>query len=257
MDSETQERWKEAINPLDYLDWYALSEAGLRESAKRLAGWRVPDWAIQLRTAIISEGWHTSQSWVPDFALRSEVALIGLQILHPDKFDAGQIYRCVRLRFLHEALKPFVEYAEQLVSEHKDVLRTCYLPLLELHQVTEFTNTPPAGAAFQVIQDDTTERRKWLNRYADDLGLQEGRDAVDLATDLAQLGAKKSSAVFGICDSLNRQHHWRQGQNPEELCHTLETIDLINIHYRLIGTAFLTALESECPAPDWLQGQLP
>lgn len=120
---EQNEEWLSAIPLLDYSDLHALTEKGLQQSAGRLIRGKVPSWAVLLREKLIANAWPY-YSWVPDFALRSEVALIGLQLLYPDKFDAGQIYRNVRLRLIHEALRPFVEHTEQLTAQGKDVLRT-------------------------------------------------------------------------------------------------------------------------------------
>lgn len=111
--SEQNEAWQKAINLLDHLDFHALSGAGLLESKSRLANLGVPKWAIPLRAQLITQGWYVQdrEPWVPDFVLRSEVALVGLQIRHPIPEDAELAERRLVLRFVAEALRPFVEHA--------------------------------------------------------------------------------------------------------------------------------------------------
>lgn len=89
MTSEQNEQWKSAIKPLDYLDHYALSDRGLAEARKRLMSWGVPIWAVEFRTRfLLHSGIKPMALWMPEFALRSEVAMIGIQILYLQPYSS-------------------------------------------------------------------------------------------------------------------------------------------------------------------------
>ena len=114
MTPEQNEQWRRAINPLDYLDFHALSGEGLREAASRLRQRGVPDRAIQTREWLLSPGEEEMETWKPDFGLRSECALIGAAILSPTRAEA--LFRRIFVRFAYEALRPFVEWVARHTS---------------------------------------------------------------------------------------------------------------------------------------------
>lgn len=261
MTLEQNERWKKAIQPLDYLDFHALSHTGLQETAQRLASWGAPGWAIQLRESLVAmslaplkplerrneivlEGWH------PTFGLRSEVALLGIQIFHPDAQKRQDIYSRVLARFALEAIHPFIEYAQR----SSPVLQEGYKPIAELSVFFAWFLAPPPKdfpdvPHFPQEPMDESSREKveiYWARYMGNHLLKEACTILGFrgeAVPHAWTNTRKDSIDHAII-YLNRQHQWRMGgaENNKYLANFTEPI----------ADAFLTALEAECPPPDWL-----
>ncbi|MGC4043456.1 MAG: hypothetical protein QM758_06595 [Armatimonas sp.] len=187
--------------------------------------------------------------WIARFALRSQAALIGIQITTPDNIDRDALYQRIYVRFIQETLHPFVDWVKTMQSG--DARYNAYKPVIALYCACEgFTG--PADAA---------EWRR-LHQRLSNLARAEGFEAFkawQLAESLlngiiVRLNLEKampSSFVFfwkpfTVLYPLNRQHQWRldgqEGKTPLDGSYSIE----------LIADAFLVALEAKCPPPDWL-----
>lgn len=270
MTPEQEERWREAILPMAALlngeQWEVQRTllALLPEQERVLhflsilgnkpfEGWGVPKWASQFWAVLLL--WrldHCTASWVPSFALRSKAALIGIPIRTPDPVAHQVIYQRVFVRFVQEALRPFAAWTEKM--QPGEIWRISYKPLTALYYACE-SFTPPA------------EPEPWSRLYQrlEKLDRQPGSEAIrgrQLVGNLRnailiQLNLEKtiSSAACSlnpnwssvtITHGLNRQHQWRRHSKEGK-----SFKDGPN-YTKLIATAYLTALEAECPAPDWL-----
>lgn len=253
MTREQNEEWQAAINPLDYLDFHAVSWEGQREAAERLVNWGVPAWAILLRNELISGGWYEEEWWVPKFALRSEIALVGLQILYPYSVATERIQQQVFVRFVEEALWPFVEHSQQAGP----YLQEGYAPLVELYALCGQYHRynypsrfpwPRVRELFPQRELDTHQPESREIFLADSLGRQllqtlEQREDPD---DKRYWDSKSVLDIERLVESLNEQHQWRNA-----VASGYSHPDGTNYGKR-VASAFLMALEAWCPAPDWL-----
>lgn len=255
MTQEQNEQWQRAFPTQDYLGSYALSKKGLEAATERLQRSGVPDWAVRLRNNLISEGQAVREPWVPQFALRSEASMLGLQLLYSDgleRFGGDWVSIHVRLRFLHEVLRPFVEYAEQLDNEQRALLRSCYQPLIQVYRITDFVDIPPEGHIFKEVLERAKELWLRLDDNSEDLESAEGKDALQLSWKLTEEWDPRRRDIDTVRLSLYRQHHWRLGKDPHDQSARLEYHHPKQRYQHFLATAFLTALEAECPPPDWL-----
>ncbi|MGC4043159.1 MAG: hypothetical protein QM758_05100 [Armatimonas sp.] len=252
---EQSEQWRAAINPLDYLDFHALSEEGLRESEIRLENWGVEAWAILFRTLLITLGWKRKDkgTWVPRFALRSETALIGLQIRYPAQIDTESVYQYIFVRFVAEALRPFVEYASKTDRRR----RKGYESVVKLYRLCERYET--RGKALKWPKHlEPFYKRMPIPGWRLQAGKPETRE-VYWARHMSQNWFK------AITNTLNPDtpRYWdmSSGWLTATLTHLLDMqykwifegqLDNEPHYTDLIATAYLKALESECPPPNWL-----
>lgn len=121
---------------LAIVEGHELSETGLLESVERLTARGIPAWAAEFRFLLLSWGSDRVEIWYPKFALRSETALTGLQIVAPN--DTALIYQRVFLHFVGEALRPFVEYARGADAYRQNG----YKALIELFEHCERSISP-------------------------------------------------------------------------------------------------------------------
>lgn len=239
MTPEQEEQWRTAINPLDYLDFHALSETGLRASARRLRKDNsAPGWAIMGRRYCIVQAWEEGKSWVPQFALRSEVAMAGLALLYPQWDARALLYRRLLLDFLYLALAPFAENLEPLDG----VRDLCLL--------------------------SSTEEQTWKERQ---LLLRRVHSAYKRSLDLYCLHVAdrcigilrrilfpppekwwKDSGLY-LVDHLA----WLYKQRTEygSFARSKRASLREQNPYHPVANAFLAALEAKCPPPDWLTRQ--
>lgn len=253
MTPEQNAQWQAAINPMDYLDFYAFSWEGLREAVERLMDWGVPAWAILLRDELIARGWDQEEQWVPRFALRSEAALVGLQILYPYPVVAERVQQRIFVRFVEEALWPFVEHSQQA----NPYLQQGYAPLVELYALCgQYQNYnyssrfpwPRVSELFPRRELDTRRPESREIFLADTLGrrLLQALDHVEDPDDKRYWDSKSVEDIERLVEMWNTQHQWSNAiasgkSQPEEMS-----------YLKRVASAFLMALETACPAPDWL-----
>ncbi len=249
MTAEQNEQWKKAVNPLSYLDFHALSEAGLLECAQHLAARGVPGWAIQLRAQYISLGWEAHETWVPEFALRCETALIGLQVRHPNSRARGGVYRRVLLRFFHEALRPFVEWAaegdEKRGKAYHHIIKayTLFENLERSSEVDYRTWNEVWYKASNLEEGGFWSENSFANSLVSTMLYSWGKvvfHPIDWETWWHELEVRD---VASLTDQLNRQHQWRVEGDANSASGS---------YFQLTAQTFLSALEAECPPPDWL-----
>ncbi|MGC4043158.1 MAG: hypothetical protein QM758_05095 [Armatimonas sp.] len=234
MTPEQNKQWKQAIlgdgSESPYEHWKALYavaallpepigflQKAWRESEERLAGWGVPGWARECRTRCAYQSWEDSahdSGWVPEFALRSETALLGLQLLYPSERAQFDAYQRVLLRFVHKVLEPFVLWVlEQNRSGYQ-------------HEIDVYEQYARLIAEPSLLQVENTDWMLYLFDLHDDAMRQiwSGSQFVDLKFFFLKLTDR-----YRLC--------------------TKETSDN---YTDLIAQAYLAALEAECPPPDWL-----
>ncbi|MGC4043457.1 MAG: hypothetical protein QM758_06600 [Armatimonas sp.] len=264
MTSEQSAQWKDAIEPLDYLDFHAVTLAGLQETAQRLASWGAPGWAIQLRESLIDL--PTSpvmilqqrdevdlKMWHPRFALRSEVALIGIQIFYPSTYELEVVYSRVLARFALEALRPFVEYAQTT----SPALQEGYRQVMELTSFFEWLLMPPPKdfpdlPHFPLMSIDYSSPESMEIYGARRMGnylLQEVCSILGFREEATRhtWTSLRTVSIKVLIGNFNSQHRWRAGGLGGEVREDVSS------YAELVADAFLVALESECPPPDWLE----
>lgn len=245
MTQEQIEEWQRAIMPVAFgvLDQYEMTEAGLVDSLDRLKFRGVPGWAIELRRQCISAGWEEKEPWVPEFTLRSETALVGLQLLYPTSSARIDVYRRVFLQFYYDALKPFENQAEES-SPALGLVRQYYEkrhePIVEqewrdaLKTVTsEYHN---AAAGHPETLDLLTLVRSLFRDWQSVLLRPSEYDS--------WWNSPRTGAISDLVHRLNQQHQWQIEGSPAD--------DMGGIYTDVIAQTFLTALEAECPEPEWM-----
>lgn len=248
MTPEQKREWQEAISPLDYLDFHALTNDGRKATVGRLLGQGVPTWAVELRSWCLSNGWVKHETWVPEFGLRSETALVGLQLAYPYSWDRDSVYQNVFVLFLCQALRPLVEW----VNSGKERRQIACWNLIEVFErCEEFLIRP--GVAGWPDYDSVLE----LKGYS---SFEPETKIVETARTLGQEIHSEMRVVFGLVENrprplrlvldqfdyvyqLQRDGH---GEAPQWYGQRNAT------YTHEIARAYLTALETECPAPDWL-----
>lgn len=246
MTPEQNRRWRKSVNLLNYLDFHTFSPEGLEAFEKHLRADRgAPGWAIQARSSCISRGFTALQPWVLDFALRSEVALVGLKILYPEKEKRIDLYRRLLPDFLNRALAslaedyPLLQELRSLLSTHQqeELLLAQQRKTLEdrrfglsLRDTFGEPGSDPAQQYVLRIAGECTELVR-LASFADPLQWW-GRGGLKLANQL--IDCYDERIKFGGFSGSR-----------------LERLQELGI-YPPVTDAFLTALEAECPPPDWL-----
>lgn len=232
MTSEQNKQWQKSINPLDYLDFHIYSQEGLDKFERRMkVRKRAPGWAVQARNRFVFDGFQRTQPWVLQFALRSEVAMVGVPLLYPEFEERASLYRKLMLDFLHRALIA----APVELPELETLCTLCIAPdfsdeeWADLRRVirkrlAEFTGYPAERVSLVVTQDCIDAVRS----YREDWWPIE---------------------VFALPAKLTWLHEARADSAlPAYQLEEMRRIGAI----QPVADAFLTALEAECPTPDWI-----
>lgn len=239
MTPEQNEQWRKAIPLLDYGDFYALSAEGIEQSTKRiLAGRGAPGWAVTARSVTISNGWKGKETWVPSFALRSEVAMIGLNLLYPEPEAHMALYRRLLRNFTSQALAPLVDVC----------------PLLhELHALTlgSFSDKARLSGLDQALK----ERRLALAGQPYDQDQHFHFQRIEECVELLRLMLlepprqwwSRGGLHLGYYLSSFYEFHIKEDRASGSLSEEIERQG----PYQPVADAFLAVLESECPPPDW------
>lgn len=237
MTPEQNEQWKAAIQPLDYLDFHALSPEGLERFKRRTKARKsAPGWAVYTRNHFVSDGWQLAQPWVPEFALHSEAAMFGLRFLYPEFSDRAELYSRLLLDFLHRVMANVPVDLPELQELHK------------LSGLTDFSKDE-----WKALELGLRKRRVEFSgspaKYA------------YLGVSLACVGAVQNICcsapeqwwdreVFGLSTKLTFLFDVRKDEclvPADRLAELRRTGPM-----QPVATAFLAALEAECPPPDWL-----
>lgn len=239
--SEQNEQWKRAINPLDHVDFHALSDDGIEAFRKRFdTGKRAPSWALTVRSHCIYEGRREAEAWVPEFAWRSEVAMAGVTILYPHPEDRVDFYRSLLVDFLHRVLAPLVEDYPTLRGLHE---------LLGNREQQE----PLLSEQLRAIEEKRLEiasLKEW-NDYTSAYGsaLSMAEAIIKMLTLIYFDPSQKwrTRGGLALANSLTVVHTFRI-----ECLESLSEDFPYQSPYQPVADAFLAALEAECPPPDWL-----
>ncbi|MGC4043452.1 MAG: hypothetical protein QM758_06575 [Armatimonas sp.] len=286
---EQNEQWQKAIlgyGTESYLEkWKAVPALAallpepsmfrfqsIQPSEERLTALGVPDWANHFRMHCAIRSWADDKDashWVPEFLLRSEVALVGLTLRHPCHAEKEVAYMRLCVRFVTEALQPFVEHAQKVGWRR----RGYYKPVVKLYRFCESYSTMGSALRWPKHLDSLPKRvlREFLSTVEFLLfmlvPLRKGEDTRALPKPHEGFSAHCLSecflagvtsilnpdavtpedpfngwSVILIVDFLETQHRWsRDGRKDSDHSYT-----------DLIAGAFLAALEAECPPPDWL-----
>ncbi|MGC4043613.1 MAG: hypothetical protein QM758_07385 [Armatimonas sp.] len=227
----------------------------------------VPNWAILFRSFCVYSSWQSGVNWVPEFLLRSETALLGLAIWHSDKKEAATLaYQQLAIHSVAQALKPFVKHSRNPKVGRRR--RRAYKPLVKLYHLCQrylaqnsTLRWPEHIDPFPVRFRDGLVRILGLHTVVDRLESDESYFARTLGMDLL-LGIAailRSGSFMSDMSGMSVRHF--KGLDITDLI-----VDLSRMHRlmhdeelnngsdytRLIADAFLTALEAECPPPDWL-----
>ncbi len=250
MTSEQMKQWQKAIALLDYSDFYALTQAGLQESAERFARRNVPLWIVQLREHLIAPGWAERQTWVPAFALRSEVAMVGLSLVYPNLAGSPLAWQRTLLGFLQQALQPLVEWVESdapqtppasWVDDSRDQRRRDYDPLVQIYRLGSADPLSLDTQHWEIVRQD-------IYLYQDYATSPHSKGALSLAAACIRLaqtilsGSENqfhSSLVSKLIAQLTRQYQWCPASRERNATEQ-------------VALAYLAALEAECPPPDWV-----
>lgn len=249
---ELDQEWRQAILPMAFgvMEGYEFTDQGLWESAGRLDSRGVPAWATRLRNCLLSWGSEQVEPWYPDFAIRSEAALVGIQLIASTDRERKRISQRLFARFVTEALRPFVDW----VRQRNDQRQGGYRPLITLYERCERFTSPARvkewNRLWVTFEDLVGYQQMEELFHAMDLGLDLLRElrAISYPETHRRWKSMGSTAVEGIVARLNRQHQWRLDGNAGKTF-----ADGPN-YTELVAAAFLIALEAECPTPDWLLG---
>lgn len=231
MDTVLEERWQAAVMPvaLGVLDGYEFSEQGKAEAKSRLKELGVPTWAVQLREHLLERIAAGHSPFLPTFAIRFEAAVAGIWHLHFLAEDRQAAHTSALARFFALAFAPLAQRVET---------RQEYDTLWALHRF--FESAEPMDSALwsdalgrfeqQAVSHQPRTQADflafWCIRISQD-GICQPYEPMD--TGLI------NRFVFQL--SMEYQHCYGEEESPTEQ----------------IARAFLAALESRCPEPEWLQ----
>lgn len=226
---------------LGVIEGHEYTEAGLDEADSRLAQWQVASWTIAVRRSCIQQMAQESSPYLPTFVVGCEVALVGLSLLPPEPGAGGVLYNTLFRRFIPEAFLPLLKRMETASDPR---LRRDYQPLI---QICRLCNSPALSAS----------KRRWTSLESDMLQYRRANQPPEIAAlhelisttiFLAQyiLTRPESPTPRAMMPKLIRalsvQHQWQLHGN----------LDSKSGYTHLTAQAFLTALETQCPAPDWI-----
>lgn len=261
MDAAIEERWKAAMMPVALGvigDQYEFTEEGMQESVKRLTQLGVPGWASHLRIALLSwnekpwEPWGPEYilPWHPRFAIRSETALVGIQLLTPQLQDLKQTYQRLFIGFLAETLRPFMTFAQQSGKYRQGNYRVLN-DLFELCDRFAFTTRPAPQGEWDALWERSESK---VFAYADEephvlvvteAMLTVARSLLD-PNDAVPWTNSRAGALGSIIEGVTRQYQWRvKGYGSSDYLHTV-------LYAQLLADAYVAALEAIRPPPDWL-----
>ncbi|MGC4043237.1 MAG: hypothetical protein QM758_05490 [Armatimonas sp.] len=234
MTPEQNEQWRQAINPLDYLDFHAISYEGVEESTARLRELGAPGWTTRTRFTLLtsvpkSPALPDCSLLFPEFALRSEVALVGLQLLYPDQAEAAVVYQRILKLFLHNALLPLAVLPE--------IERFCQL----------CANPNSTRQEWEALGAEKTSFSKLYYRHEDWWGAAKIHEGACWFLYYQQEDGWEAThhdfgAMLLLVYGKPLELMWRDFLSKQR--------EGIPIHS--LTTHFLNALETECPPPDWL-----
>lgn len=235
---------KSAGPPLDSLG--DLVQKKLLGDQERLTNWGVPCWAMSLWYQCAHWGWQQKQPWVPEFIRRSEAALIGLQILYPDRDLAEPVYGRLLLRFLHEVYQPLAEWIRQGASRpRRPVLSWDFERLVIFQELCGRWDAPDPT--------EWQELRKRIWDYTQSKAYSSLRDVyrcIEIAQVVLWGGHEWWWKATGddLAQRILNEYTTKEGQKILRLQGKTSSIEHV-------ADAFLIALEAERPAPNWLPGK--
>lgn len=221
-------------------DGYEMTARGLNDSAQRLrTGKAVPGWAVDFRNYCILQGWEKKESWVPEFTLRSETGLVGLAVRYPDRAARGDAYRALLRGFYRKALEPYrglphVTRLQQL-CENAEASRQDW-DLLEKEVIGPYTGA--RTLVLRSVEDACGEvilRSIWIARRLFYTSPDEWWEDAEMLLGNLWIGLNMTRLSF-MENNEQARAEWGSG------------------HAKPVAHAFLVALETECPPPDWLPG---
>lgn len=252
MTPEQNAEWLARIDLQEHQDSRAVSAAGLMGCSARLTRRGVPFWALRFREDLANLGQAAGGEWVPDFALRSEVALVGLQLLYPDPTEAEPVYRRTYIRFVAELLLPVVEWVARGDGRRQ---LACKKLLALQGQCEKFTGLFEPEDWYELDylygrpRDDVrfdNEAESWLATHAQALG-QEIFGELRLILEMSpsrhvpvRAWIERADYVYQLLQgSTQPRSDWGNGRRT-------------TVHAETLARCFLAPLEAECPPPDWL-----
>lgn len=243
----------------------------LQASAKPLAEWDVPGWATLLRNRCITEGVEAKALWIFDFAFRCDVALIGMQLRYPERQSRVAAYRRLLLGFFVQGLTPVVDWVEH----HDEEARRFFRDLVDLYDLISAPDSPPSKEEWEAKQRMILQQSLAEGERSVSLGLCHRLVEIALIVLHSEperwWDATQSDLADCFFEVQQWPSHWRPSSPP-----ITRLTGVAGFFYRRdrpqlygwspyhfdgpattsdaepVAHAFLTALESECPPPDWL-----
>lgn len=201
----------------------------VKDSAERLADWHLPEWALEIRD--FCARWYYDDSVpTPDFAFRTDVGLLGLQLRYSMPEERAESYNRLLLGFLSRSLRLLVDSEEvsknaELQHDFEGFRQICCLCESESHYLDpqnwlDIKNTFGKG------------RRSITNRTRAPILV----DAFTRVTRRALFQIDEPGPLGRRLPMFWFYAEYREFHLPENR----------------IAQAFLNALETQCPTPDWI-----
>ncbi len=239
----TLEQWQEhrraesAVLPL--LPWpesIRFLESRVKTSAEHLRDWQLPDWVLDIRDRWAFESISHQGA---TFTLRCDTALIGMQLRYPTRDAKADAYQRLLIGYLSRALRPLIEQTEasndtELRHDFEGYHQICLLCesdglYWDQERWLEIRTNFASGSSRRHLTNKSRAKR-----------------LVEAFVILAQ------RVLFQIEEPVDEDGP-RNPMSTSTLMFYLPWEYLMAELYRhFMGQAFLTALESECPPPDWL-----
>ncbi|MGC4043930.1 MAG: hypothetical protein QM758_09045 [Armatimonas sp.] len=250
---------------------FAFLGERLQARAKPLTEWDVPSWATLLRNRCITEGVDAKALWIFDFAFRCDIALIGIQLRYPTQQERLAAYRRLLLSFFVQGLTPVVDWVEHQEEEARRFFRD----LVDLYDLISDLNSPPSKNEWQAKQRSLEHRAKAEEDLYVSLGLCYRLVEIALIVLCSEperwWNATQSDLADCFFEVQQWPGKWRPSSPPRSRLTGVAGFFYRNDRPQLYGWspyhfdgpattsdaepvahAFLTALEAECPPPDWL-----
>ncbi|MGC4043317.1 MAG: hypothetical protein QM758_05900 [Armatimonas sp.] len=230
----------------------AFLKSRLLASTERLMVRDIPRWAIELRSECINRGyWPEAATF--EFLLRSEIALIGLELSHPTKDAQATAYRRLLLSFFYNALEPFVEWVEQ----QRETTRREYCDFVDLYDFLDGLDTLPS-------QEEWDAKERTMNYQKNvEIVSSTSRQHCQRLLEIARLVLFKDPDIWWRTTDTDLalrflEMHARSGPIlPVGISRRPAYRIFFDNDVEIVTTAYLAALEAECPPPDWLSGAVP
>lgn len=197
-------------------------------SSEHLVSCQFPPWVLEIRDACV---FQIRGSWKADFVFRADVALLGMQWRYPTPEARAESCERLLLGFLPEALRPLLKHAETYK------LRRGFDGVHQICQLCESDGLYRDPQRWLDIQKKATrgsmrpEPENWPYTVVEIVALIAHHI-------LCQPDVLEHSWILSEMMQLNLKYGPGRVSIPENG----------------IAQAFLTALEAECPPPDWLPG---